>query len=64
MDEAELFVVHVWHDHERFRAAARRVDLEQTHVFTSADQLAQFFAAAARPAGGSAETPTTDGGSR
>lgn len=43
--ETQLFVVHVWRQRTRFRASVRRVDDEQTQLFTNATQLARYFAA-------------------
>lgn len=44
--ETQLFVVHVWRQRTRFRASVRRVDLEETQVFTTPTQLARYLAAA------------------
>lgn len=44
--ETQLFVVHVWRQRTRFRAAVRRVDCEETQVFTTPTQLARYLAAA------------------
>ncbi len=50
MDEADLFLVRVWHQALGFRASVRRVDEEQVRVFGDAEQLARFFATAASDA--------------
>jgi hypothetical protein len=44
--ETQLFVVHVWRQHSHFRASVRRVDLEETQVFTTPTQVARYLAAA------------------
>lgn len=41
----QLFVVHVWRQRSRFRAAVRRVDGEQAQLFTNANELARYLAA-------------------
>lgn len=77
--DAQLFVVHVWHQEARFRASVRRVDGDQTLVFHTPTQLARYLsgatstpAASAQPdpasvaerASGPATNCTDDGGSR
>lgn len=47
----QLFVVHVWRQHTRFRASVRRVDDEQTRLFTSPTQLARYLSATCSDAG-------------
>lgn len=42
--ETQLFLVHVWRQRERFRASVRRVDCEQTQLFTNPAQLARYLA--------------------
>lgn len=44
--ETQLFVVHVWRQRACFRASVRRVDREETQVFTTPTQLARYLAAA------------------
>jgi hypothetical protein len=46
----QLFVVHVWQRRTRFRASVRRVDDEQTLLFTSPMQLARYLSATSRDA--------------
>src|SRR5438552_1733451 len=48
MDEADLFLVRVWHQPLGFRASVRRVDEEQMRMFGDAEQLVSFFATARR----------------
>lgn len=43
--ETQLFVVHVWRQRTRFRASVRRVDCEQTLLFTTPTQLARYLSA-------------------
>lgn len=45
--ETQLFVVHVWRQRSRFRAAVRRVDDDRTQLFTNTAQLARYLAAEA-----------------
>jgi hypothetical protein len=47
----QLFVVHVWRRRTRFRASVRRVDDEQTVLFTSPTQLARYLSATCDDAG-------------
>ena len=47
MDEADLFLVRVWHQSLGFRASVRRVDEEQVRMFADAEQLARFLAMSA-----------------
>ncbi len=54
----QLFVVHVWRRRTRFRASVRRVDDEQTLLFTSPTQLARYLSATCRDA----DAPFTDTG--
>lgn len=42
--ETQLFLVHVWRQRERFRASVRRVDCEQSQLFTTPAQLARYLA--------------------
>lgn len=49
--ETQLFVVHVWRQRMRFRASVRRVDDEQTLLFTSPTQLARYLSATCSDAG-------------
>ena len=45
MDDAILFLVRVWHQGQAgFRASARRVDQEDTHLFAEAGALARYLA--------------------
>lgn len=44
--EVQLFVVHVWRQRTRFRASVRRVDCEETQLFTTPTQLARYLATA------------------
>jgi hypothetical protein len=44
--ETTLFVVHVWRQHSQFRASVRRVDFEQSLLFTTPTQLASYLWAA------------------
>ena len=44
MDEADLYLVRVWHEAPGFRASVRRVDDERVHLFGDAEQLARFLA--------------------
>lgn len=59
--ETQLFVVHVWRQRTHFRASVRRVDLEETQVFTTPTQLARYLAAASaerRPDAGATQPPS------
>jgi hypothetical protein len=44
--ETQLYVVHVWRQRARFRASVRRVDCEETRLFTTPTQLARYLAEA------------------
>jgi hypothetical protein len=44
--ETQLFVVHVWRQHTRFRASVRRVDCAETQLFTTPTKLARYLSAA------------------
>ena len=44
--ETQLFVVHVWRQRMRFRASVRRVDCEETQLFTTPTQLARYLSTA------------------
>lgn len=65
--ETQLFVVHVWRQRSRFRASVRRVDSEQTLLFTTPTKLARYLSAAcgdadeagsAAPNTGRSQTPS------
>jgi hypothetical protein len=44
MGETDLFVVRIWHQLATgFRASVRRVDNEQTRLFSRPDDLARFL---------------------
>jgi hypothetical protein len=44
MSETDLFVVRIWHRLATgFRASVRRVDNEQTQLFSRPDDLARFL---------------------
>lgn len=44
MSDTELFVVRIWHQLATgFRASVRRVDNEQTEIFSRPDELARFL---------------------
>jgi hypothetical protein len=44
MIDPEIFIVRIWRQLAGgFRASARRVDDEQAHFFTAADEVARFF---------------------
>lgn len=59
--DVQLFVVHVWRQRTRFRASVRRVDREETQLFTTPTQLARYLATACgEPAPGTPATPPTD----
>lgn len=52
--ETQLYLVHVWRQRERFRASVRRVDCEESQLFTNPAQLARYLStvsADAAPAG-------------
>ncbi len=62
--ETELFVVHVWRQHTRFRASVRRVDREETQLFTTAAQLARYLSSVCAETGceiASPDSKTPDG---
>jgi hypothetical protein len=45
MNDPELFVVRIWRQVAAdFRATARRVDDEETHLFSRPDELTRFLA--------------------
>lgn len=46
--QTQLFVVHVWRQRSRFRAAVRRVDSDERLVFATPADLARYLAAASR----------------
>jgi hypothetical protein len=55
MGDAQLFLVRIWrHFSGSFRASVRRVDEEQSRLFTTADELARFFGDAATDVDGPA----------
>lgn len=57
MSDTNLFVVRVWRQlASGFRASVRRVDNEQTNVFSQPDELARFLCAPA-PASGDSDAP-------
>lgn len=57
MSDPELFVVRIWHRLATgFRASVRRVDTEQTQVFSQPDELARFLST---PTQTSADSNTT-----
>jgi hypothetical protein len=57
MTDPEVFIVRVWRQLAgAFRASARRVDEEEAHVFTAADQVVRFF-----EQGGRTNASATDG---
>jgi hypothetical protein len=65
MNDPELFVVRIWRQVAAgFRASARRVDDEETHLFSRPDELTRFLAtptqasAAADAAADAAVKPT------
>ena len=45
--EAQLFVVHVWCQRTQFRATVRRVDADETFLFTKPGQLARYLSTVA-----------------
>jgi len=48
--DAQLFVVHVWRQRTRFRAAVRRVDSDERLTFSTPAGLARYLAAVSREA--------------
>lgn len=46
--DAQLFVVHVWRQRTRFRAAVRRVDSDERLTFSTPAGLARYLAAVSR----------------
>ena len=51
MGNTEIFVLRIWHAHEGgFRASVRRVDEDQSRLFSQADELTRFLCTAAEPA--------------
>jgi hypothetical protein len=47
VNEAQLFVVRVWHQLSGFRAAVRRVDCDETQLFTAPEQMTQYLVGSA-----------------
>lgn len=63
--DVQLFVVHVWRQHSRFRASVRRVDREETRLFTTPLQLARYLAmACGEPAPDASPAPADDASTR
>lgn len=51
MTDPEIFIVRIWRQLAGgFRASVRRVDEEQVHFCTAADQVARFFEQVESPA--------------
>lgn len=50
MTDPEIFIVRIWRQLAGgFRASARRVDDEETHHFSRADDVARFLGGRAEP---------------
>jgi hypothetical protein len=65
MNEAQLYVVRIWRQLSGFRAAVRRVDSDETQLFSAPEQVARYLAEsgdAARQE--SNDTPPKDDGGK